>query len=385
MAIFEKPCVKIQQGEKVLLITSFTVGDFMTTEPNFYRINRLDPDSEDDSEMGFQRILQAERVNRLAKYAIEARKHADHAAFLPTSVFLATGNNIDFDEEQNKIRFNSADVCPFDVVDGQHRIEGLIAAAKQKEDIKQYPIAVNIAINSSDIEQMLHFYIVNMTQKAVDPAVGQRIRARFFKMLETETMPYIPSWIENKIRSGVDYDAVAYTDFLNSDSQSPWYGKIQLANKKRESSHTITQKSFITSLTKSIFKEEHPLQLAHSDPDMRRIILAKYWSAVAHIFTSPQYKDTVVFKSTGALFFNRLSSAIISVANSHYQLYRKEDFIDIFRVAKNHLSDELLPLMTPDWWASGGGASGMNSGEVDKKSNEFRYAIRESARPQNNS
>ena len=130
MAIFEKPCVKIQQGEKVLLITSFTVGDFMTTEPDFYRINRLDPDLEDDSEMGFQRILQAERVKRLAKYAIEARNHADHAAFLPTSVFLATGNNIDFDEEQNKIRFNSADVCPFDVVDGQHRIEGLIAASR---------------------------------------------------------------------------------------------------------------------------------------------------------------------------------------------------------------------------------------------------------------
>ena len=384
MAIFEKPCVKIQQGEKVLLITSFTVGDFMTTGPDFYSINRLDPDSENDSEMGFQRLLQKERAKRLAKYAIEAKKSGNHAAFLPTSVFLATEQNIDFDETQNKIRFDHADVCPFDVVDGQHRIKGLLSAAEEMEDIKDYPIAVNIAINSSSIEKMLHFYIVNMTQKAVDPAVGERIRARFFKMLKTEKMPFIPSWIKNKIESGVDYDAISYVDFLNSDPQSPWCGKIQLSNKERESFHTITQKSFITSLKKSILREEHPLLLADNDPDMRKKILAKYWSAVTDIFTSSEYKETVVFKSIGALFFNRLSSAVINIANSR-QSYKKEDFVGIFRAAENNLSDELLPLMTPGWWASGGGASDMNSGAVDKKSAEFRHAITQSARSQNNS
>ena len=379
MTEFVKPGAKIQQGEKTLLATSFTVGEFRVKAPDFYRINRLDPDNK--TQEGFQRILQEERANRLAKYAIEALRKDGHAPFLPTSVFLATEKDIKFDEEKNQIRFEHADVCPFDVVDGQHRIMGLLRAAEKEPALESFPIAVNIAVNFSHIEQRLHFYIVNMTQKAVDPAIGGRIRAQFFEMLKTEHLPYIPSWVRGKIETGTDYDAVAMVDFLNAEKNSPWQGKIQRAGKKREPRHTITEKSMITALKKSIIRDGHPLHIAGRDQNERNRIFASYWTAVQRLFATSDHSDTVVFKSIGALFFCRLSSAVINVANLKLS-YTPEDFVAVFNSVRDDLPEELLLPMTSDWWESGKGASGINSGEVEKKSTELARAIMATARNQ---
>ncbi len=377
MTIFTKPATKIQQGKKTLLMTSFTVSDFQTENPVFYRINKLDP--EDKSQKGYQRLLQHERANRLAKYAVDAWKSNQHSAFLPTSIFLATEKDISFDEKQNKITFDANDVCPFDVVDGQHRVEGLLRAAEKVPELGQFPIAVNIAVNSSHIEQMLHFYIVNMTQRAVDPAVGQRIRARFFEMLKTKDLPYIPSWIRSQIESGTDYDAIAVIDFLNSEKDSPWYSRITLSNQVRQPQHAITQRSFVMALKKSIVKDGHPL-LHVGDKDEGNRVFKNYWIAVKNIFTDENHPDTVVFKSMGALFFSRISSAVIGAANSTNRQYKVEDFVKIFESAKDYLPEELLAMMNPEWWSSGNEASGMNSSAVDKKSTEFSHAINSATR-----
>ncbi len=364
----KRPAVKIQQGNKTLLATFFRVEDFQN--PDFYRIDRLDP--ENKTKTGFQRILQEERANRVANYVVEAWKK-DRQAFLPTSVFLATEKDIAFDEQRNEIHFNRMDVCPFDVVDGQHRIMGLLRAAEKIPELGQFPIAANIAIMASRPEQMLHFYVVNMTQKAVDPAVAQRIRGRFTDMLETENLPYIPSWIRNQIEAGTDQDALSVVDFLHSAADSPWNNRIEMGNKKLPG-HFIKQKSFVNALKKSIIKDSHPLVFV-GDKDKRNRIFKNYWIAIEHIFTEPKtHDDSVVFKAIGAMFFCRASSVIINVAQST-QSYKVEDFVNIFQSVREHLPPEALSIMDPNWWVSGGPASGMNSGSAEKKAVEFARAV----------
>ena len=136
---FRKPAVLIQQGKKKLFTTAFTVNEFMI--PNFYTIDKLDT----QEEKGFQRILQEERAKRLAKYMVESWKQ-NGEAFLPSSIFMATDKTIEFDEASNEIYFDT-DICPFSVVDGQHRIEGLKRAALTNKELENFSVPVNIAVN----------------------------------------------------------------------------------------------------------------------------------------------------------------------------------------------------------------------------------------------
>ena len=87
----------------------------------FLTISKLDPEGDGP---GYQRVLNESRAKRLAQYLLDGQAEQD--AFLPTSVFLATNNDIPFDPQTNTIAFDVSQIGPFNVVDGQHRIAGLV-------------------------------------------------------------------------------------------------------------------------------------------------------------------------------------------------------------------------------------------------------------------
>jgi len=159
-----RPAALIRQGSLRLYATSIKVADLNL--PNFYTINTLDPE---EAGPGYQRILNRGRAKKLADYLLDGQIEGD--AFLPTSIFLATNKDIPFDSVTNTITFDVEVVGPFNVVDGQHRIAGLIEAATKNSDLLQFEIPVNIAVSLDDVSQMCHFLIVNTTQRSVDKAV----------------------------------------------------------------------------------------------------------------------------------------------------------------------------------------------------------------------
>ncbi len=372
-----KPAVKVQQGGRVLFATSFLVKDFQIQ--NFYDIDRLDS----RAGSGFQRLLQEDRANRLAKYIADSWKE-NHHALLPTSVFLATEGNVEFNEERNEISFESdrhGGVCPFSVVDGQHRIQGLLRAVEKNQELGEFPIIANIAVNMKEVEQMLQFLIVNTTQKAVDDSVGQQIRSRLHGMLETETLPYMPSWIKSAVEKGSDAEAISILSFLNSDPESPFYRRIQMADEpKSAKKYSIAQKAFVRVLKDTVLIASHPLSF-ESDKEKCRRIFKNYWIAVKKCFTDRETDEnkTIVFKALGARFFCRVSSAVIGCANLK-RSYTVEGFEDIFKSSQSHLSDNLLPMMRAGWWESK--TSELNFSAIEKKASEFSQAVNRSGQEQ---
>ena len=77
----ERPASLVKQGNLILFSTSLKVSDFLI--PNFYSIERLDP--ENAKEKGYQRLLNKGRARKLAEYIISGLDTKD--AFLPTSIF----------------------------------------------------------------------------------------------------------------------------------------------------------------------------------------------------------------------------------------------------------------------------------------------------------
>lgn len=369
--MFRRAAVKIQQGKRVLFLTFFTVDELVRDK--FYRVDKLDI----SAEKGFQRVLDMARAKGLARDLLEADQKDE--CFLPTSVFLATAGKIAYDETKREISFSTASeagVCPFSVVDGQHRIEGAKVAAEDNLRIREFPIAVTIAPELSDPEQMLQFLIVNTKQKVVNKGVEQFINKRLIEMKGFQQLPYIPKWVSRTIEKGSDRDALNIASFLNEEEDSPWQGKIQMADDTEKARGRIKQHSFVGSIKQYVLSANNPL--ARMDNEMRRKILKNYWHAVVGIFCSDDVPDSIVFKFNGAVFFHILSAEVIGRCRDERN-YEVSTIKKYFESAREFLTENGQEAMTPEWWQSGAGASGLNRGAIQKIAAEFSEAIREAA------
>lgn len=378
MPEFRKPAVQIRQGKRTLFLTSFTVRDFLSD--GFYEVDRLDV----QSAKGKQRLLNKPRANSFARDISAADK--DNEAFLPTSIFLATEGSISYDEHEHQIFFNTDQmygVCPFDVVDGQHRIEGLKIAAEKNERILDFPISVAIAHKMNETERMLQFVIVNTKQKEVDKGVAQHITARFTQMLNVEPLPHLPGWLLNEAEKRTDYRGLEIAKTLNGDERSPWYGRIQFADEAKGSKHTITQRSFVTTVKRIILNNFHPFNTFPVSEDARVPILINYWRAVDDIFVSEE--DTVVgksasivYKSIGLDFFLLILGPTLNVLSKGDD-FTEDAFIQQFINMAEYLEGDSTAALAPEFWRARSAAGSMNKAGIRNLASEFIKAINNAA------
>jgi DGQHR domain-containing protein len=364
--IITRPAALVRQGSLKLYATSLKVRDLKRKD--FYTINKLDPD---DSGPGYQRLLNEGRAKRLAEYLVDG--HEEHDAFLPTSIFLATSADIPFDAQFNTITFDTGAIGPFNVVDGQHRIAGLILASEREPELLDFELPVNIAVELDEISQMCHFLIVNTTQRSVDKSIEQQIVARLTKMIGLEKIPTIPRWIRRQVEKGEDARALSVASYLNQEPTSPWYGKIRMANDEGEGA-TVNQKSFITSLKKYVFSANNPLSNPVWD-EKRAQILANYWRAVVDLLVDPEAETpSVLYKTIGVDMFHTVSATVFTHLATRND-FKKDTIRELLKRGFQNLPDENVAMSHPEWWQRGGVASGLNSGAVRKIATALSHAL----------
>ena len=333
----------------------------------FYSVETLDP--EDSNDKGFQRLLNKSRAKKLADYVVKGQDTSD--AFLPTSVFLATDKSVPFDEQSNCLTINTAEIGPFSVVDGQHRLEGLRMAAERDARVLNFQVPVNIAINLPKIAQMCHFLIVNTTQKSVDKSVEQRIIARLSDALSIEDLPSLPKWILTTVERGEVDKAIKYADYLNEADDSPWKGKIEMANSDGDGT-SISQRSFVKAIVKYVLTANNPLTVLVNDFEKEKKIFLNYWKAVSSILDDGnsavlyKYNGVELFCKFSIPFFIRLQDkGSFTVSTMHALLQSCFD----------NMEGEYAGVGHPEWWAKGSKASFLNSGAINVVSQEMSKAL----------
>ena len=376
MAEIRRPATRIQQGKRTLFLTSLTVDHFLTED--FYRVDRLDVQKEE----GMQRLLSESRAKRLGKDLVEADEQNE--AFLPTSVFLATSGGISYDERTKELFFDMSPehgVCPLDVVDGQHRIEGLKVAATQNERLRDFPIAVVIADDMRETEKMLQFLTVNTKQQSVDQGVAQHITARFTKLFEIESLSYLPDWLRREVEKGEDDQALAIARQLNNDPASPWHGKIQFAHEAKTKQHTITQKTFVGAIKRNLLNKFHPYNtLPLQSGDKRIAVLRNYWNAVDQIVVgsddAPRLSgdDSVVYKYNGLQFFLLAFGPVLN-SLARGREFTVDAFAQCLKDAQEYLPPGSAAIMSSDYWVTGGPASGLNMAGIRVLAADLTVAI----------
>lgn len=362
-----RPAALVRQGNLQLYSTSLRVTDLLID--NFYTIERLDP--EDPEGTGFQRVLDKGRAKKLADYLIEGQK--SHDAFLPTSIFLATDKDIQFDAATNSITIDVDAVGPFSVVDGQHRLEGLRLAAAKVPDMGAFEVPVNIAVNLPLIAQMCHFLIVNATQKGLDRGVEQRIFARLTAAVGFEDVPSLPRWIQRIVESGEDRQALRIVDHLNGTPDSPWFNKIKLPIQDVKGG-TVNQKTFVKAIKKYVLTVNNPMSARTSDEQQRMFL--NYWRAIAKLLDVG--KPTVLFKYNGVELFCRFSTPMFNKLQNAGD-FRPETIQKLLKETFDNCEGEFAGVGHPDWWLSGTGPVGeYNAAALARVNNELIRALHRS-------
>jgi DGQHR domain-containing protein len=332
----------------------------------FYSVETLDP--EDTNDKGYQRLLNTARAKKLADYIVKGQPSQD--AFLPTSVLLATDKSIDFDEQDNTVEIDISLVGPFSVVDGQHRLEGLKMAAAKDDRVLDFEVPVNIAVSLPKIAQMCHFLIVNTTQKSVDKSVEQRIIARLSEALEVEDMPSLPKWILNTVERGEVDKALKYVDYLNETEDSPWFGKIRMANSESDEA-TINQRSFVKAIVKYVLTANNPLTV-FKDFEKEKKIFLNYWKAIktnlddGNSDTLYKYGGVELFCKFSIPFFMKLQDRGSFTVSTMEKLLKS---------CLENVEGDYAGVGHPDWWATGGQAGRLNAGALNIVAQEMSKAL----------
>lgn len=356
-----RPASLVKQGDLILYATSLKVSDLLM--PKFYSIERLDP--ENANEKGYQRLLNKSRAKKLADYIVSGQETRD--SFLPTSIFMATDKNISFNAHNNTIDIDIDQVGPFNIVDGQHRVEGLKMAAEKDARVEEFEVPVNIAINLSEMAQMCHFLIVNTTQKSVEEGVAQRIRARLTKAVGVNDTPNLPKWILNSVEKGEDEKALAYVDFLNNENDSPWKNKIKMANDDANDG-SVNQKSFVKAIKKYLLTATNPVFATENEEKQKRIFL-NYWKAIANIIVGEE-EPSVLFKYNGVELFSKFCVPFFTkMANMHD--YKVSTMQSVLEQVFNNVEGDATGIGHAYFWRKGGTASGLNTGALSKINSEM--------------
>jgi DGQHR domain-containing protein len=349
MATITVPAARVQQGTLSLFATAIPVRDLL--QSGFYSVDTLDPDN---SDKGYQRLLNTARAKRLAEYILAGQETKD--AFLPTSVFLATDKQLYVNENNNTVTIDTDAIGPFSVVDGQHRLEGLRLAAGKDSRVLDFEIPVNIATNLSELAQMCHFLIVNTTQKSVDKGVEQQIMARLTGAVEFEDVPSLPRWIQRIVERGEIDRALKMIEFLNTTPESPWFSRIQMANTQR-SGHTIKQETFAKAIIKYVLTANNPIT-ALKDFDREKKAFLNYWKAIASILDDGD--SETLFKYNGVELFCRFSIPFFTRMMDK-GTFKVEAMKSALEQCFENLDGEYAGVGHPEFWKTGGKAGMLNA------------------------
>ncbi len=273
------------------------VGTFYVGKMNSKRLIKIAKTVRRDESGGIQRSLSEERSRAIAKYC------QDPDAAFPTPIILAV-------REEDVISVKELASTPgiyelvFDdqkhfaeILDGQHRVEGIKAADDFETDLM-----IVVMFDLTEEEKAYIFSTINSNQTKVDKSLIYDL----FE-LSAERSPYKTCHEIARI--------------MNSDPQSPFYGRLKMLGKKGQSNTALSQGTFVSYLCRLISNrpqedmirikrgeelEEYPRYVLRQyfireRDDVILKILMNYFGAVAAVFPEEweQSDKYILAKTTG--------------------------------------------------------------------------------------
>ena len=272
----ELPAIKIAQigwrtsserKEVTLYITRMTARELI--DESIVKVDRWDANTNPE---GYQRPLSEYRRRQILDYLLKEE------GVFPTSVLLNVRGEIEFipsseDKSVGKLIIPDESL-PMYLVDGQHRVAGIqYGLLKGYDEFLDYPLPV-VIMNQDKITEVAMFYKINKRQKGVPVDIAER-NLQELARTQRETLATIEG--EPKV---LEAEAVEIVDYLNTEPDSPWYGKIYMPGSKRAG--TLIKQSVMAKAIGKMFQRNTTL-LVEDRENIKRF-LKDYWKVIKELY-----------------------------------------------------------------------------------------------------
>ena len=342
-----------ENGRKV------AIGSISTaTLKTLYRVDRV---NQFDNPNGYQREPVKTRVNSLVK-ELNARR-----VDLPTAILL---NLREFQETQHLPDGGTSTTLVLGeddhlyVVDGQHRVESLIALFNEDPDAwGSYAIPFVCLLGADLNGEMTEFHVVNSNAKSIGTGLAMdllRRRAEASDVVRDQLVETGRAWINT---------ASKLTTALK-DTEI-WKGKIQFPGQKKTGT-LITNNGMTTSLRPLV--EQPGYFQSVGDPEQQCSILDAYWKGIKKVLPEAM-EDPERFNLQRTLGTSALHGVFVNVlavmVSQGKSVLNPDDYADIMRESLNNLGEtngEGAFVEGADFWKRGAeGASGLFNGRAGNR------------------
>jgi hypothetical protein len=159
-------------------------------------------------------------------------------------------------------------------------------------------------------------------------------------------------------------------DYLNEAADSPWLGRIAMANQDSRTA-TTNQGTFVKAIKKYVLTANNPISVRPIDQQKK--IFLNYWKAIATLLDVG--KPTVLYKYNGIELFSRFSTPLFNKLQNMND-FRVSTVKNVLRETFENIEGDNAGVGHPDWWISGtGAASSLNSTAISKIHSELTKAL----------
>ncbi|GGE34430.1 DGQHR domain-containing protein [Streptococcus himalayensis] len=327
---FEQPAGEMYMG--VLVASEI----FQISKVN--RISEKYKNEESELSRLTQRDLKENRIAEISSYA------ESNDVIFPTPIILS-GNSDFVIQDGNKFYFKESAKEHFSIIDGQHRLYGIMKSRKKDELV----LPCILIFDTEPYEDALIFITINGKQVRVPSSI-------IYELFEIS-----PNRSEEKTLHNL-------AKTFNNDEQSPFVNSIKMLGYKMDNQEfaPITQSSFVTPLRDLITKNTLFKNLFSSEQDdVIYKILYNYFSAIREIFVNDWgKKESILQKSVGFKALIIFLDKVLIPEAQKSRDFSKEFFVSKLKKVHNNIK---TPITSQDYGSSYGGAK--------KISDAFKQAL----------
>lgn len=276
-----------------LLPVSQPIGTFYMGVINASLLKRISEVNRKKDGKGPQREESQKRIKDIKNFTY------DIDAVFPTPIVLAVKNTVKYSLENNTFFFNDNEII-VEIIDGQHRTEGIFKSSK----INEFQLPVILLFDLTEEEKAYIFSIINSKQTKVSMSL-------IYELFDIS---------QNRSPQKTCHEIAR---LFNTDKSSPFYQRLKMLGKKEGENSSLSQGSFIRYLLPLISKKpDEDLSALKNNPNMvleddsdcpfryyfiknqDEIIykvLYNYFSAVASVFEDEWklHNEYILSKTTG--------------------------------------------------------------------------------------
>ena len=244
----------------------------------------------DEEKGAIQRILNKTRISGIRDFLL-------NGGFFPNTIILnvVEDGNLSFNKSNNNISF---DVSPriAQIIDGQHRVEGLKEAIKSDKSTKKVLIPTVIANNLSTEECAEIFISINTEQKSVPKSLIYDL----YGLMDISAKDF-------SIERGTDIAKI-----LNSDDNSPYQRYIKFPG-SRKFKGGIQLSTFVNSLKPLVKSDGEFSKYSLTTLDYQANVLKNYFNALQSYYgdTWDTLKNPFIFASGFGAIIEVFASKIL--------------------------------------------------------------------------